>query len=346
MPDQERYTTGLHRVADHVYAYMQPDGSWGLNNLGVVIGKGRSLLIDAATDIPRTRAVLAALQQAEPGSAHVDTVLFTHWHLDHVWGASLFPAEQRIVATKTVAQYLRDYPTQALLQYLLDQKGDAKKLIDLFMGDKFDFRGLKAVYASEEFERQLDLDIDGVRVDVRETQPSHTLSDSVVFMPQEGVVHLGDLLSAGRHWILQYPSSANLIATCDLLISFRADVYIPGHGPLLDVEDIRSFRDYVLFIREQVRGCYDRGMEVDPAFEYVVNNLGPYRALDGPARLFHTTKMLYCEFDGRTDVYSRVESPERFAESWQLMKSIPQRFPELAKARAHVIDAVRGLRPD
>lgn len=345
MADYERYKTGLHRVSDHVYAYMQPDGSWGLNNLGIVASKGRSLLIDAATDIPRTQAALDAVARADPSAAHVDTVLFTHWHLDHVWGAAVFPEGQRIVASKVVAKYLRDHPTEQLLAYLLSLEGDAKKMMDFFMADKFDFSGLRAVYASEEFEAKLNLDVDGLRIDVTEVQPSHTLSDSVVFLPDEGVVHLGDLLSSGRHWLLQFPSSKNLIATCELLISFDAKVYIPGHGPLLERRDIEHFLEYVQWLSERVRGCYDKGLSFEDAFEQVVTHLGPYKSLEGPARLFHTCKMLYCEFDGASSTYRPVEGPERFAETWRLMHTIPRRFPELAHVQPHVVDALRALQP-
>lgn len=344
--DYARYTTGLHRVSDHVYAFMQPDGSWGLNNIGVVVGQGRSLMIDAASDIPRTRAVVDALANAEPKSAHIDTVLITHWHLDHVWGAALFPQEQRIVTSKVVAKYLRDHPTLELLQWLLGLQGDAKKMMDFFMGDKFDWSGLRAVYASEEFEGKLDLTLDGRRIAVSETQPSHTLSDSVVWMPDEGVVHLGDLIAGDRHWLLQYPSSANLLATCELLISFQADVYIPGHGPLLDVQDIKDFVTYVHYIRDHVRGCYDRGMSALEAAEQLMTRLGPYEGYEGPSRLFQTSKMLYGEFSGRVaEAYKSSEGSQRFVDSWRLLHTIPQRFPHLAKVQPHVIDALRSLQP-
>jgi glyoxylase-like metal-dependent hydrolase (beta-lactamase superfamily II) len=343
--DHERFKTGLHRVSDHVYAFMQPDGSWGLNNMGVVVGQGRSLLIDAATDIPRTRAVVDALARAVPGSEQIETVLITHWHLDHVWGAALFPDDQRIVTSKRVAKYLREHPTLQLLEYLLKLEGDAKKMMDYFLGDKFDFSGLRAVYASEEFEGKIDLEVDGLRVEVTETQPSHTLSDSVALIPQEGVVHLGDLLSGDRHWLLQYPSSANLIATCELLISFHADVYIPGHGPLLDVYDIKRFLEYVHYIREHVRSCYDKGMTAEEAGEFLLTHLGPYEKMEGPARLFSTSKMLYTEFAGSAGTFREANPQKRFAESWRLMHTIPVRYPHLAQVQPHVVDVLRQMHP-
>ncbi len=40
------YTRGLHEVADGVSAYLQPDGSWGLSNAGLVVDGDASLLVD------------------------------------------------------------------------------------------------------------------------------------------------------------------------------------------------------------------------------------------------------------------------------------------------------------
>ena len=34
------YDKGLVEVADEVYAYLQPDGSWGWSNAGLVVGEG------------------------------------------------------------------------------------------------------------------------------------------------------------------------------------------------------------------------------------------------------------------------------------------------------------------
>ena len=41
----ENYTLGIHQLADDVWAYLQPDGSWGWNNTALLFSDNESLLI-------------------------------------------------------------------------------------------------------------------------------------------------------------------------------------------------------------------------------------------------------------------------------------------------------------
>jgi cyclase len=47
-------------VSDGVYAYIQPDGSWYINNTGFLAGGGGVISIDACATQQRTRALPAA----------------------------------------------------------------------------------------------------------------------------------------------------------------------------------------------------------------------------------------------------------------------------------------------
>ena len=58
------YEKGLHELGDRCYAYLQPDGSWGWSNAGLIKGDGASLLVDTLFDLPLTEAMLAAIETA------------------------------------------------------------------------------------------------------------------------------------------------------------------------------------------------------------------------------------------------------------------------------------------
>ena len=55
------YEGGVHEVADRVFAYLQPDGSWGWSNAGLVVGEHGSLLVDTLFDLKLTRTMLDQL---------------------------------------------------------------------------------------------------------------------------------------------------------------------------------------------------------------------------------------------------------------------------------------------
>jgi cyclase len=77
----------LGEVSEDVYAYLQPDGSWFLNNTGFLVSQGAGagvISVDATSTERRTRAYLDAIAAvtAEP----VRTLVNTHHHGDHTHG--------------------------------------------------------------------------------------------------------------------------------------------------------------------------------------------------------------------------------------------------------------------
>ena len=75
-------------VADGVFAYVQPDGSWWINNTGFLVGADEVVAVDATSTERRTRAFLDAIRgvTARP----VQTLVNTHHHGDHTNGNCLF----------------------------------------------------------------------------------------------------------------------------------------------------------------------------------------------------------------------------------------------------------------
>ena len=58
------YTRGLHEVGDGIFAYLQPDGSWGWSNAGLVVDGEASLLVDTLYDLKITPRCWTAMRRA------------------------------------------------------------------------------------------------------------------------------------------------------------------------------------------------------------------------------------------------------------------------------------------
>jgi len=76
-------------VGEGIYAYVQPDGTWWINNTGILVGSSGVVSIDSCATEARTRAYLAAI--AEISDQPVRTLINTHHHGDHTFGNYLFP---------------------------------------------------------------------------------------------------------------------------------------------------------------------------------------------------------------------------------------------------------------
>ena len=84
-PTDVPYARGAHQIADGVWAYLQPDGGWGLSNAGLVASHdgASSLLVDTLFDLHLTDQMLSALRKATPAAQRIATVVNTHANGDH-----------------------------------------------------------------------------------------------------------------------------------------------------------------------------------------------------------------------------------------------------------------------
>src|SRR5689334_21047393 len=80
----------LEEVSAGIYAYVQPDGSWFLNNTGFMVGRRGVVSIDTTATERRTRAYLEAIRGVT--QQPVRTLINTHHHGDHTHGNCLLPS--------------------------------------------------------------------------------------------------------------------------------------------------------------------------------------------------------------------------------------------------------------
>ena len=101
----------LEEVSPGVYAFIQPDGSWWINNTGFLTGEGGVVAIDTCSTERRTRALLGAVSATT--STPVTTLVNTHHHGDHTNGNYLVAGATAIGHRKTrellVAEGIQTY---------------------------------------------------------------------------------------------------------------------------------------------------------------------------------------------------------------------------------------------
>src|SRR5688572_5891322 len=86
----------IEEVSDGIFAYIQLDGSWFLNNTGAIVGKTYATCIDSTGTEARARAWHAALRRVT--DLPVNTLINTHAHGDHTYGNFVFAPGAAIIA--------------------------------------------------------------------------------------------------------------------------------------------------------------------------------------------------------------------------------------------------------
>ena len=233
------YDKGLFELGDSCYAYLQPDGSWGWSNAGLVMGDGVSLLVDTLFDLKLTAEMLAAMQPVTR-MAPIGTLVNTHANGDHCYGNELVEGAE-IIASAATAHEMTEVPP-AMLAALNHADGEVGALFRHFFG-AFEFDGITVTMPTRTFEGRLDVDVAGRTVELIEVGPAHTRGDTIAYVPDARTVYTGDILFIGGTPIVWAGPLGNWVAACDLMLGMDIDVVVPGHGPLTDKSGIAAVRD-------------------------------------------------------------------------------------------------------
>ncbi|OBK23854.1 2-hydroxyhepta-2,4-diene-1,7-dioate isomerase [Mycobacterium asiaticum] len=297
-PAKVPYTRGLHEVADRVWAWTLPDGGYGWSNAGLVAGDGASLLVDTLFDLALTREMLDAMRPITE-RAPITDALITHSNGDHTHGNQLLDAAVRIIAAAGTAEEIAHEAGADRLVGI--QTADLGPVATAFARDRFghfNFSGITLRNADQTFDRDLRIDVGGRRVDLLNLGPAHTAADSVVHVPDAGVLFGGDLLFIGCTPIVWSGPIANWIAACDAMIALDAPIVVPGHGPITDPDGIRAVRGYFEHIIEQADEAHRKGLSLAEAVDAV--DLGEYASWLDSERVVVNMYRRYCELDPAT----------------------------------------------
>src|ERR671935_1089597 len=204
----------VQEVSDGIFAYIQPDGSWFLNNTGFLVGRDGVVSIDTTSTERRTRDYLAAI--ARVSDRPVRTLINTHHHGDHTHGNCLLP-----LAT--------------ILGHPLCREEVIKTPFPPFPGvwTPVDWGDLEPTPPFVTFEGQLTLWVDDMRVELHSAGvPAHTTNDVVAWVPERSVLFTGDLVFVGGTPFVPMGSVAGSLAALDKVRAFGARTLVPGHGPV------------------------------------------------------------------------------------------------------------------
>ncbi len=233
----------LIEVADRVFAYIQPDGTWYINNTGFVVGDESVISIDACSTERRTRAYRDRIASVTP--APVTTLVNTHHHGDHTYGNFVFSPATIVAQENCRAEMLAyGFPGNTGVWEPVDW-GEVKVApptltftdrVRLWSGD----RPVEVSYVG---------------------QAAHTSNDSLVWLPGQEVLFCGDLLfNGGTPFLLMGSVRGAIDVLTSVVAPIPARVIVPGHGAPCDHELIATVVGYLEFVLDTARQGIEAGL--------------------------------------------------------------------------------------
>jgi cyclase len=269
----------LEEVSENVFAYIQPDGTWWINNTGFLVGGRGVISVDACSTVRRTRAYLDAI--ASVTAQPVRTLINTHHHGDHTFGNFLFGGAT-IVGHEATRTGILDW----------GQPRSAPFWTEVDWGDVV----LEPPFLT--YTDAVTIWADDLRADVRYVGvPAHTTNDSIVWLPERRLLYCGDLLfNGGTPFLVQGSVAGAIQALEDVVKPLGAEVIVPGHGAVAGPELIDDILGYLRFVQANARAGRDAGLTpLDTAREL---DLGPYAELLDRERIVGNLHRAYAELDG------------------------------------------------
>jgi glyoxylase-like metal-dependent hydrolase (beta-lactamase superfamily II) len=289
-----QYTKGLHDIDNGIYAYLQPDGSWGWSNAGLIVDGDQALLVDTLFDLKLTEAMLSEMRRATAAAELINTLINTHANGDHCWGNQLVEGAE-VITSRSSAEEMAEVPAAMLAQAMQmapDMGALGAYLLRIF-GD-FDFDGIGLVAPTRTFDGELTLHVGDKQVQLTEVGPAHTRGDILVHLPQDRVVFTGDILFINGHPIVWAGPVSNWIKACDRIMEMDVDVIVPGHGPITDKQGVAQVKDYLAYISAEARRHFDAGLSAMEAARAI--SLDAYASWTDAERMVVNVDTLYREF--------------------------------------------------
>ncbi len=239
--DAELPPPKVEEVSDGIFAYIQLDGSWGLNNTGFLVASDGVTVIDTCFTERRSRMFRDAIRQVT--ERPLRTLVNTHHHGDHTHGNYVFLPAATIVGHELCRKEVIESGHSAT---------------GLFPGVKWGEIQIAPPFLT--FEERLNLYVDDLKVELIYVGPAHTTNDIIAWIPERKTLFAGDVIFNRGTPFAMMGSIAGWLEALEALRALGPERIVPGHGPVCGPDVIDEVADYLRFVRETARKGSDAGL--------------------------------------------------------------------------------------
>ena len=269
-------------VSDGIFAWVQHDGTWWINNAGFLVADSGVVAVDACSTEARTRALIEGIRTVT--TQPVRTLVNTHHHGDHTFGNYLFePAT--IVGHERVRDGIRGWGPPRSAPFWTD----------------VDWGEIRLSPPILTFTEGVDVWSGDLRCEIRHLgMRAHTDNDSVVWIPERRVLFSGDLAFNGGTPFLLQGSVTGARQTLERLLALDPEIVVPGHGQVCGSEVLQQCADYVDFVLDTARAGMAAGLT--PLQTARESDLGGFADLLDSERIVGNLHRAYADLDNRADL--------------------------------------------
>jgi cyclase len=252
----------LQCLAQGTYAALAQDGGAAISNAGIIDLGDQVVIFDS---LLTPQAAMDLRRFAEELTGHSPQIVVnSHYHNDHIWGNQAFgpgalilssSRTRDLIATAGMEEY-RWYSSNSAqrLEALQEQsrntedEAERSKLamwLGYYAGLVEALPHLSVCLPGITFNSRLKLHGSKQSAELIAFDNAHTGSDTVLYLPQEGILFMSDLLFVGCHPYLADGDPLQLLKALQELSQSGASRLVPGHGPVGTLDDLNLLVEYI-----------------------------------------------------------------------------------------------------
>ena len=241
-------TSGPQEIGDGVWVV--PDHRiWLVPNIGIIIGRDAALVVDTGLGPANGERVLDLARRLSGARKLFLTV--THFHPEHGYGAQVFRRDAAIVYNRAQRDELAEKGARYVDLFRQTQSPAAVAALD----------GTEIVMPHFVYDgASTEIDLGGRKVELRHWGLAHTRGDQTVFLPEERILFVGDLIEERMFPIFPWfpPSDTEVDGRrwVSILREFEKldpSVIVPGHGERGPINIARDLASHIETVGREVR---------------------------------------------------------------------------------------------
>jgi cyclase len=230
------------KLTDNIWLITGPGG-----NIALMTGATGTFIVDdqIAPMTPQLKKAVAAVTPKP-----VRFVFNTHWHGDHTGGNVAFGSDGAlIVAHDNVRKRMSTEQFVAMVNKTVPPSPEPALPVITF-ADSLSFH------------------VNGDDIQVVHVEPAHTDGDSIVFFKKANVLHMGDTFFSFGYPFVDLSSGGSVdgyVRAADRALAMAQPTtkIIPGHGPVVDIKRLKTYRDMIATIRDRIKKLVAAGKSLD-----------------------------------------------------------------------------------
>lgn len=252
----------LQQVSSDVWVAIAKDGGAAICNAAIIDLGGPILVFDTFLTPQAAQDLKRAADELFGHSPHL--VINSHYHNDHTWGNQVFVQDAQIISSVKTRELILTEGKEELNWYTQNSASkleanrksqkettDPVVISELKMWEGY-YSGLVAALPELKmclptltFDHQLEIHGSRGSAKLISYEGAHTGSDTVLYLPQSGVVLLSDLLFIQMHPYLAEGDPFLYIKALEDILKLDASCFVPGHGPVGTASDVKELIDYI-----------------------------------------------------------------------------------------------------